>query len=67
MGDGLRLRPTRSRNSRPELIADDENSVILPARSSTLGCGFALAIRNAPDRRVAHPSRFSAGALRIEF
>src|SRR4051794_28064057 len=26
---------TRSRNSRPELIADDEQSVVLPTRSST--------------------------------
>jgi len=32
-GDGLWWRPNRLRNSRPELIADDEKSGFLPARS----------------------------------
>ena len=32
-------RPTRSRNSRPELIADDEKGVVLPTRSFTWARG----------------------------
>jgi hypothetical protein len=38
-GDGLWWRPTRSRNSRPELIADDEENVVLPTRSFTWARG----------------------------
>src|SRR5215470_13328497 len=43
-------RATRSRNSRPELIADDEKGVILPARSFTRARGRPAGGSRFPPR-----------------
>ncbi len=52
-GDGLWWRPTRSRNSRPELIEDDEKSVVLPTRSFTWARGRPAGGGTVPPQGLA--------------